>query len=228
MRPRAGSNDELEKMLGKYVNELKRKEIYEKKTDVYSELRKFDWWIFTIGEDRKPEKGYTKPLKTTKCDFCTNVYFCEGSLNKRKNGFPVYRLCDHCIMWSLPKAKRMYAKKLDGNISKPISSGKKVSKSLRNTYRKVSKSAQIKEKQCKESDEKDAQVKLTKRQHEEVENSSYVEKTTEAVKDAVHVVETGVTGLINGASDAISSLSPFGKTKTPKTSPNASPKKRSK
>lgn len=126
----------------------------------------------------------------TRCDICVQPYYNSNKkANKRKNGFPVYRVCNYCYDWSLPKSMKSRAQILSGKICKDPTSGKKFTQLWKNRYRTTKQKQNI-------------------QNHDE---NGYIEKTTEVVKEAVHVMESSVAGLIHGATEALNSLSLFPK-----------------
>lgn len=142
-------------------------------------------------------------IRESKCDFCNNIYYHKSGVNKRRGGYPVYMLCQFCYDWSLPKrmkrAEACSAKVLQGSLYKPATSGKKFSQSYNKTYKTTHRKvigAETSERQQSASKE---------HMENEVAAKRYPSRTS-PFKDAVQVVESGVSGFLHGASDALSSL----------------------
>lgn len=74
--------------------------------------------------------------RQSNCDFCHQVYYAGKSQNKKKNGFPVFLLCEHCFNWSLAKKDKKYAKILKGNFFKTVPSGKSFSEIWTSKYKR--------------------------------------------------------------------------------------------
>jgi len=133
-------------------------------------------------------------IHESNCDICGVVYHSETRNRRSKHGFPQYRVCAYCYDWTVPRKIKDGVRVMSGNPFPPPTSGKKFSKSWTKMYKHGKHRVERGEEGVKEENEPAVGV---------------IEKTTEAVKDAVHVVETGVQGLLHGASEALSSLSPF-------------------
>lgn len=148
------------------------------------------------------------------CDMCGQCYYhAEKNLNKRRNGFPVYVVCDYCYNWSVPKKCRDRYKKLGGSKFPPVTSGKKFSKAWNNVYRKgIKEKHDRKEEHDRNENHPTPPPPYESISSDEVDNEHERSKgvnINETMRNAVHVVESGVSGLIHGASEALSSLSPF-------------------
>ena len=134
----------------------------------------------------------------TRCDFCRQPYFSEiRNINKKKSGFPVYFLCDHCYDWSIAKKDKKYARKLNGNFFKHETSGKVFSEQYKGKYGKGSKKKQEKEKDS-------LPIKMATSVSNAVETAK--DEIVETVGNAVGVVESAVSGIFTGAVDALGSL----------------------
>lgn len=217
-----GGIETIESFLSKYVKELRMESDSYNHPD-YEVLRGLDWWMYMIGEcpsmkQQSDEKHQVKSLKKSRCDMCRITYYCDTVANKRTHGYPLYLLCHQCYEWSIPKRMRIVSKKLQGSISKPPTSGKKFNASWNNVYKKTPQKMEKESNSSRNEDDIDDKENQDiehdeNEQLEDITSPGYIGKTTDAMKDAVHVVESGVSGLFHGASEALSSLSPFSKTR---------------
>jgi hypothetical protein len=142
------------------------------------------------------------PQHPASCDFCRQTYFNDHKReNKKKNGFPLYLLCQHCYDWSLPKKSRKLgvARVLKGSPSKQKHSGEAFSKSWSSAYRRSGNASET----VVTKDPEDGE----KVEKEEVEEKGMLETVsatiTNDVKVAVNIIESGFVGLVSGAADAL-------------------------
>lgn len=74
--------------------------------------------------------------QATSCDLChVTTYYADKGANKRKQGFPLYLVCQHCFDWSISRKYRPYARVLHGTIEKPPTSGKSFSTNWKSHYK---------------------------------------------------------------------------------------------
>lgn len=171
--------------------------------------------FYTTHTDVQKEKNILNDLKSTKRDIEKNGDMTlkekekrlmnlneEEKLRKRVilgnkrniHGHPNFLVCRYCYNWSISGKNRKYAGILDGTIERPpLDSGKSFSSSWSNNYKRP----------VKNKNKKDPATM--------VENVGAVVGTAvETVKDdlkaAVAVAQSGVSGLMQGVTDAFSSL----------------------
>ena len=154
------------------------------------------------------------------CDLCKQPYYNppeERNVNKRHNGHPIYRVCRHCYDFSVPKKIKGRFGLLKGSPYPPVQSGKKFSQNWNKVYtygkKMVENNKGHSEKNRNMEEDKTPESKEKQSGHEKKQEGKQEEKPLEYINktmmDAVHVVESGVSGLVKGASEALSSLSPF-------------------
>ena len=134
------------------------------------------------------------------CEYCHTVIYSKEKNKRSKSGFPNYFVCDYCYNWSIRIRDRPLAKVLQGTIERPKSSGKKFSREWQNKY--VQKVPTKKRNGENKND--------TKNEEDMEKNGGIIATAVETIKDdinaAVAVVESGVSGLVQGVTDAFSSL----------------------
>ena len=165
-RMRNGEQGTEEYILAEALSKIRNDPARHHSTE-FSSLRMFDWWGSIITPKHKA-------MYETRCDMCKTPFYNSTKCNKRKNGYPVYRVCQHCHDWSIPKRMQMNATgkrsfpcaKVIISEPLPIKSGKSFSRRWTSRYRNPTKRTDIKQ---TEDD------------------------------DAVQMVESGVTGLFHGA-----------------------------
>lgn len=71
----------------------------------------------------------------SECDICRQTYYTETkAINQKCQGYPVYLVCAHCFLWSVPNKRKKYARLIQGHPWKPPTSGKQFSKKWVNVY----------------------------------------------------------------------------------------------
>ena len=166
---------------------------------------------------------------TTACDFCKHAYHHEGKRdNKKKNGYPVFYLCYSCYTWSISKKQQKYAKLLNGTMfSEKFVDKKDVCDDDKQKRQKGKPSFHHeRDNEEKKNDEKTHEESLLEKAEHGAQTAvkstvqavgsavNVVESVVETgakivvddVKSAVAVIEAGVSGLLQGASDALNSL----------------------
>jgi hypothetical protein len=155
--------------------------------------------------------GKATIIHATPCDFCKTIQYSE---NRQKRGKALYIVCQRCCTFSVPR--KMYSqgfliKMMERSIERPKSSGKQFSKAWTSRYASAKKKAvessikgeenepEMPEEHVEKPDEKDNDEQTPK----EEKNESVVMAAVETVKA---IAQSGVSGLVQGASEAISSL----------------------
>lgn len=157
--------------------------------------------LFSGSRDtEKPVNEYS-----TSCDLCSQEYFHpERGANRKKSGHPVYLVCRRCYDWSLPRSERDKTSIMKGSVAKQETTGNSFSNHWTGAYMAV-KSTLIGGDDKKEKDE--SEEKVDNENDEDSENkgilSTVSETITQDVKAAVNIIESGITGLVSGAADAL-------------------------
>ena len=217
-RPRYNTNLEEDPIpqwvLAKWIGSVKKDGSSRYLKSDFAALGYLSWWTaLTTPKEKKRH--------VTDCDMCKQSFYSETRCNKKKNGYPAYLVCTYCYDWSIPRTRKDMAKVIKGSATLPAKSGKSFSKSWTSKYKSMSMNKKVykgkgkgdrkenndkgndKRKNVHETDEEE-------KEHDD-EQQGYIAKTTEVMKEAVHVAQSGVTGLLHGASEALKDMSPFGK-----------------
>lgn len=129
--------------------------------------------------------GHLGRFYGTSCDLCSMIYYSERKgANKRRYG-PLNLVCHHCYEWSVPKSGKTYQTRkpnvafrmLEGTPYTPKTTGESFSRSW-SQYKTPGKRNQW---------NKNERNKTTETVGEAFESS---------IKDAVHLVESGVSNLL--------------------------------
>jgi len=139
-RPRMRPGEQgtsLEYALAYFLSNLQRDPSRHHSNDFVG-LSPFAWWNAII----IPKK---KTIYETSCDMCGIKFYNSSKCNKRKNGYPMYLICQYCHDWSLPKHMQIGAKgkgsfpcsRIIIGESLPVKSGRTFSRQWTSKYKTI-------------------------------------------------------------------------------------------
>lgn len=148
-------------------------------------------------------------LYVTPCERCMTKYYSPCRNNRKKNGFPNIYVCHSCFEVGISRKERKSARVLNGSRDKPKTSGETFSKSFTSKYPRMPQPGKATTSVSNAVGNAvhtavDTVSDGATAVAESIQHGANV--VVDDFKSVVNVVESGISGLVQGASEALASL----------------------